>query len=258
MGMKRLSLIGLGIVNERSVPIRGIDLMKEADLVFCEFFTSILEEGSLDRLEAMIGKKIEVLDRESIEEGEVVLNSLRDVDHVCLLTAGDPLTATTHQEMRMDALKNGYEVEVVHSGSIFTAAAGASGLQHYKFGRTTTIAYPEGNYFPTSPFEMILDNFERGLHTLVLLDIQAHDQRYMTAPEGADLILKMADMTGASGMDENTIAVAIARAGREDQKVLYATLKEIRDSDLGGPPHCLIIPGKLHFMEEEVLERFRN
>jgi diphthamide biosynthesis methyltransferase len=27
----------------------------------------------------------------------------------------------------------------------------------------------------------------------------------------------------------------------------------IKKEDFGKPPHCLIIPGKLHFMEEEAL-----
>jgi diphthine synthase len=255
--MKRLSLIGLGIVDERTVPLRGIDLMKAADRIFCEFFTSILEEGSLSRLEEIIDKKIEVLDREGIEEKEIVMRSLEDVDHVCLLTAGDPMTATTHQEIRMDAMKKGCRVDILNSGSIFTAAAGVAGLQHYKFGRTTTLAYPEGDYFPTSPLDMILENRERGLHTLVLLDIQAHNERYMTAPEGCDIILKMAEKSGTSSIGPDAMVVGIARAGREDQKILYASLGEIKEMDLGGPPHCLIIPGKLHFMEEEVLELFR-
>mgnify|MGYP006284398539 CR=1 FL=1 len=255
--MKRLSLIGLGIVDERTVPLRGIDLMEASDRVFCEFFTSILEEGSLSRLEEIIGKEIEILDREGIEEKELVMRSLEDADHVCLLTAGDPLTATTHQEIRLDALKKGYRVDIINSGSIFTAAAGAAGLQHYKFGRTTTLAYPEGDYFPTSPLDMILENSERGLHTLVLLDIQAHNERYMTAPEGCDIILKMAEKSGTSSIGPDDMVVGIARAGREDQRVIYSRIEDIRGMDLGGPPHCLIIPGKLHFMEEEVLELFR-
>ncbi len=255
--MKRLSFIGLGIVDERTVPLRGIDLMKAADRVFCEFFTSILEGGSLSRLEEIIDKKIEVLDREGIEEKEIVMRSLEDVDHVCLLTAGDPLTATTHQEIRLDAMKKGCRVDILNSGSIFTAAAGVAGLQHYKFGRTTTLAYPEGDYFPTSPLDMILENRERGLHTLVLLDIQAHNERYMTAPEGCDIILKMAEKSGTSSIGPDTMLVAVLRAGREDQRVIYSRIEDIRGMDLGGPPHCLIIPGKLHFMEEEVLELFR-
>ncbi len=256
--MKRLSLIGLGIVDERSVSLRGLDLMKEADIIFCEFFTSILEEGSIERLEKIIGKRIEVLDREDIEEKEVVIKALDTYDKVCLLTAGDPLTATTHQELRVDAMKMGSKVDIINSGSIYTAAAGVAGLQHYKFGRTTTLAYPEGNYFPTSPLEMICQNLERGLHTLVLLDIQAHKGRFMTAAEGCDILLQMEEKVHLKKIGPETMAVAIARAGRDDCRVLYASIGYLKEIDLGGPPHCLIIPGNLHFMEEDVLEMFRT
>lgn len=255
--MKRLTMIGLGITDERSIPLQGLDRIKESDAVFAEFFTSILRDGSLERLGALTGKDIELLDREGVEEEEVVINAFEKHDKVCFLTAGDPLTATTHQELRFDAVDKGMEVEIIHSASIFNAAAGLSGLQHYKFGRTTTLAYPEGDYFPTSPLDFIMENMERGLHSLVLLDIQAHNDRYMTAAEGCDIILKMEGKRGGGVVTDKTMAVAVLRAGREDWKVIYGTLGELKDVEMGAPPHCLIIPGILHFAEEEALERFK-
>lgn len=256
--MKRLSLIGLGIANERSVSLKGLDRMRESDIVFGEFFTSILEPGSIGRLEKLVGKKIDVLDREALEEKESVIKAFDEHDKVCFLTAGDPLTATTHQELRFDAKGKGIEVEIINSGSIFIAAAGMAGLQHYKFGRTTTLALPEDNYFPTSPLDMILENKERGLHTLVLLDIQAHRNRYMTAAEGAEIILEMEKKSETGKIDEDTMAIAVLRAGRDDGDVVYADLKTLSSMDLGVPPHCLIVPGNLHFMEEDMLETFRK
>ena len=75
--MKRLSLIGLGIANERSVALKGFDRMRESDIIFGEFFTSILEPGSIERLEEMVGKKIAILDREALEEKESVIKAFR-------------------------------------------------------------------------------------------------------------------------------------------------------------------------------------
>jgi len=255
--MKRLSMVGLGISNERSVSLQGLDRIREAQIVFAEFFTSILEDGSIERLEGLAGKNIVVLDRAEVEEEEVVIGALEEHDRVCFLTAGDPLTATTHQELRFDAVERGIEVEVIHSASIFNAAAGLAGLQHYKFGRTTTLAFPEGEYFPTSPFDMIVENMERGLHTLVLLDIQAYRDRYMTAPEGCELLLKMEGKVGGGTINERTKVIAVLRAGREDWKVIYGEVGKLKDLEMGGPPHCLIIPGNLHFAEEEALEHFK-
>jgi diphthine synthase len=258
MTMKKLSLIGLGIVDERSVSLKGIDSIMVSERVFAEFFTSILKEGSIERLEELIGKNITILNREDVEEKELVLGSFEEVDNVCFLTAGDPLAATTHQELRKDAIDRGYEVEIINSGSIFIAAAGYAGLQHYKFGRTTTLGYPEGDYLPTSPLEVMIENHERGLHTLILLDIQANIGRYMTANEGCDVILKMVEKFDTDRINGNSMVVGIMRAGREDCEVVYSSLNDVKSMDLGPPPHCLILPGKLHFMEEEVLELFKK
>jgi diphthine synthase len=255
--MKRLSMIGLGITDERSIPLHGLDRIKEADVIFAEFFTSILREGSLKKLGELAGKEVILLDREGVEEEEAVIKAFEEHEKVCFITAGDPLTATTHQELRFDAEDRGMDVEIIHSASIFNAAAGLAGLQHYKFGRTTTLAYPEGEYFPTSPLDFIMENLERGLHSLVLLDIQAHNDRYMTAAEGCDLIIKMEGKRGGGVVTDKTMAVAVLRAGREDWKVICGTLGELKVIEMGAPPHCLIIPGNLHFAEEEALERFR-
>ncbi len=255
--MKRLSMIGLGISNERSIPVSGLERLKEADIIFAEFFTSILEEGSLQRLGNLVEKEIVLLDRKGVEEDEAVITALESHDQVCFLTAGDPLTATTHQELRFDAVDRGIQVEIIHSASIFNAAAGLAGLQHYKFGRTTTLAFPEENYFPLSPLDFIMENKERGLHSLVLLDIQAHNDRYMTAATGCDILLQMEKRSEKGLLGPETKVAAVLRAGREDWKVIYGPLEELKEMDMGAPPHCLIVPGKLHFTEEEALDRFR-
>src|SRR5436853_221865 len=61
---------------------------------------------------------------------------------------------------------------IVHGVSILTAAAGALGLQIYKFGRTTTVPFSSAGFAPTSPLEAILTNRRAGLHSLVLLDLR--------------------------------------------------------------------------------------
>lgn len=254
--MKRLSMIGLGISDERSIPLIGLDRLKEADAIFAEFYTSILAPGSLKRLEVLCGKDIHIIDRESVEEEESVIGSLELNDRVCFVTAGDPLTATTHQELRFDAIDRGFDVEIINSASIFNSAAGLAGLHHYKFGRTTTVAYPEGDYFPTSPLDVMIENLERGLHSLVLLDIRADEKRYMSGSEGCSFILEMVSRSDRDDIGSDTSIIAVIRAGRPDWKVIYGRIGDLTEIDMGSPPHCLILPGKLHFTEEEALNRF--
>ena len=123
-------------------------------------------------LKKNIGKKIEVSSRDETENGDKIIDSALK-ENVVFLTCGDPMTATTHVDLRLRAVEKGIKTRIIHGGSIVTAVPGLLGLQNYKFGRTTTLAYPEKNYFPTSPYDVIKDNKKMGLHTLILLDIQA-------------------------------------------------------------------------------------
>ena len=50
-----------------------------------------------------------------------------------------------------------------------------------------------------------------------------------------------------------TLAVGIARAGSTNPTVKADFLKELLRYDFGEPPHSIIFPGKLHFMEAEAL-----
>ena len=93
-----------------------------------------------------------------------------------------------------------------------------------------------------------------GLHTLVLLDIQVEKNRYMTANEGLELLLKMEDKLRKHLFTDETIACVVARAGAPDSVVAANTINILRKKDFGPPLHTLVIPGNLHFMEVEALE----
>jgi len=54
----------------------------------------------------------------------------------------------------------------------------------------------------------------------------------------------------------DTIVVIVARAGSEDAVVKADKVKSLRKLDFGPPPHVLVVPGKLHFMEAEALKMF--
>jgi diphthine synthase len=56
----------------------------------------------------------------------------------------------------------------------------------------------------------------------------------------------------------DTLCVAVARLGREDQKIVCATLAELADGcnglDMGPPLHSLVLVGETHPVEAEILE----
>ena len=249
----KLFLIGLGLYDERDLSLKALDAIRCCSKVYAEFYTSKLMGTNIDRIERVIGKPIKVLSREETERGRIILEEASK-NNVALLTGGDPLTATTHLSLRLEAVKRGIETIVIHGSSILTAVPGLLGLQHYKFGRTTTLVYPDGDYFPLSPYEVIRENKTHGLHTLVLLDIREEEQRYMTIREGIDILLEMEDKVRGGILEESTIACGVAHAGSIKPIVKAGTLGELREYNFGSPLHTIVIPGRLHFMEIEALE----
>ena len=45
----------------------------------------------------------------------------------------------------------------------------------------------------------------------------------------------------------------MARAGSHEPAVKAGYIEEVMKHNFGAPPHTLIVPGKLHFMEAEAL-----
>ncbi|CDG65379.1 MAG: diphthine synthase [Methanobacterium sp.] len=247
-----LYLVGLGLYNEKDISINGLEAIKSADVVYAEFYTARLFGGDLKSLESLAGVTINVLRREEVEEHDLPLKQAETKD-VAFLTAGDPLMATTHTEILVEARKKGIPTQVIHASSILSAAPGLAGLQAYKFGKVTTIPRPEDNYFPHSPYQAIAENKKMGLHTLVLLDIQAHNDYYMTANEGLQYLLRVENERNEGIITMDTLTVVIARAGSAQPLVCANSVGVLVEQDFGGPLHCMIIPGDLHFMEEEAL-----
>jgi diphthine synthase len=253
MSAGQLVFVGLGLYDEQDVSLKGMMELKACDQVYAEFYTAKPGRFHQHEFEKLIGKKIEVLSRQDTEDGKKILQEATD-KHVVFLTCGDPMIATTHVDLRLRAIKQGIRTRIIHSSSIATAAPGLLGLQNYKFGRTTTLAFPEKEYFPTSPYTVILENKKMGLHTLVLLDIQAEKNRYMTANEGLALLLKMEGQLHQNLFTEDSIACVVARAGSSDPLLAADSIKVLLKKEFGPPLHTLVIPGDLHFMEREALE----
>lgn len=257
MSKGRLVFVGLGLYDETDVSLKGLEELKQCDMVFAEFYTTKLGRFDKKSFESRIGKKIEVLSREETEKGDKIIDAAIQ-DSVAFLTGGDPMIATTHIDLRLRAIKQNISTKIIHGGSITTAVPGLLGLQNYKFGRTTTLAFAEKEYFPTSPYTVIYNNIKMGLHTLVLLDLQVEKNQYMTANEGFNLLIKMEEKLKKHLIKDDMIACVVARAGAPDEMVIANTIYNLRQKDFGPPLHTIVIPGYLHFMEIEALELCAN
>ncbi|WP_258085115.1 diphthine synthase [Thermococcus thermotolerans] len=248
--------IGLGLYDEKDITLKGLEVARKCDLVFAEFYTSLLAGTTLDRVEELIGKPIRRLSREEVELyfERIVLSEARDKD-VAFLTAGDPMVATTHSDLRIRAKELGIESYVIHAPSIYSAIA-ITGLQIYKFGKSATVAYPEKNWFPTSHYDVIKENMERNLHTMLFLDIKAEQNRYMTANEAMEILLQVEDMKKENVFTPDTLVVVLARAGSLNPTLKAGYVRDMISEDFGRQPHVMVVPGRLHVVEAEYLVAF--
>jgi len=246
--------VGLGLFDEKDMSLRGLEEIKSADAVFAEFYTSLMPNLSINKLEELVGKKVNMVSRQVLEEegGRPLLEEAKK-RKVAFLVPGDPLMATTHVDLRIRAEKQGIRTRVVHGASITSAAIGLSGLQNYKFGKSVTVPFPQGTVISETPYKTILENQVMGLHTLCLLDMRAEEKRYMTIKEGLQLLLAVEKGKKKHAVALNTLVVGIARAGSMTPVVKAGYLGELMDYDFGAPPHTLIFPSRLHFMEAEAL-----
>ena len=246
-----LTFIGLGLYDERDISVKGLEIIKSADKVYLEGYTSRLMGADVRRLEEYYGKPVTVLNRDDVERFPGKILDAATEGSAVFLTGGDPMVSTTHSDIRIRARERGIETRIIHGASIQSAVCGLSGLQNYRFGKSCSIPYPEKNWFPTTPLDTILSNRRQDLHTLVFLDIKP--DRHMSVPEGVELICRMAEKCGETAPP---LYVGMARAGSENPSVFAGSAEDVMKHDYGAPLHIIAVPASLHEMEREYLEIF--
>ncbi len=225
-----LYMIGLGLDNNE-ITQKGLEALERVDEAYAEFYTNT---ANID-LEELPGE-IEVLEREEVEQEDKILEAAEEKD-VAFLVSGDPLTATTHYDIKHRAEEKGLKVKVVHAPSIFTSIA-ETGLNVYKFGRTVTLPR-EGE--PESIKKYVEKNDSISLHTLILLDID------YDASHAAKKLLNM-------GLEDRE-ALVVERANHDGMAISLTSLEEASQDSFGETPHSIILTGEKSFKEEEFINR---
>ena len=275
-----LILIGMGPGGINGMTRAAINAAKNADYRRYEAYTALWSKDALEGLEAEIGEIQKVM-RPEVED-PVELLELAKSSTVALLIVGDPLQATTHVDLQLQAVEAGVRCSVIHGISITGLVTGAVGLSNYRFGRQTTLTYPYGGWVATSPLEIIAINRYQGLHTLALLDLDptgegVGGQIPMQPADAADAMTMMSDklssaieeMGDESVMERMRIeackqicqniselmVVLCSDMGTPEQNITYCKLSDL-SSAATGRLHSLVIPAKPGDVEEVALMRW--
>ncbi len=244
-----LYLVSLGIHDEKDLSLRGLEVLRKVSKVYIEFYTSPLKVN-LENLEKLIGKKIEILRRKDLEEESYKLIEEAKKMDIAIIVGGDALTATTHLSLILDAEKEKVKYKIIHSSSIFSSIC-ETGISIYKMGRIVSIPLIRNNYNPESFFDYIIENLERGLHTLVLLE--QNEYGVVTIKEAIERILEIAKKRK---INRDFKFLAISSLG--NNAIIKYGGGEIKNFNYNEPPSCLIVLAKLNFIEEEALKRFKS
>jgi len=252
-----LVFIGLGLHDELGLSLRGRAEARSCDSIFMELYTNMMPDLKAENLQQIIGKPVRLLSRSDVEEhAEDIIISVAKIGKVGFLVAGDPMVATTHVDLRLRAQKAGIQTRIIHAASVLTAAAGVTGLQSYKFGRTVTVPISRIGEFPESVVNAIETNLDAGLHSLVLLEIDVENQRHVTITEALVEIVSLSSSKPEGRIRRETLVVGLARLESPDMVVQAGSVSELILRDFGEPPLSLIFPSHLHFVEAEALQVF--
>ncbi|KAK5954240.1 diphthine synthase [Knufia fluminis] len=265
-----LYLVGLGLADETDITVKGLEIVKKAERVYLEAYTSILLVDK-EKLESFYGRDVIIADRETVEGGsDDILENAQEKD-IAFLVVGDPFGATTHTDLVLRARELSIPVQTIPNASILSAI-GSTGLQLYNFGQTVSMVFFTENWRPSSFYDRIKENTSIGLHTLVLVDIKVKEQsyedmargrkvyqppRYMTVSQCASQMLEVEDSRKEQVYAEDSLAIGAARVGSKDQKMACGTLEELSTIDLGPPLHSLVLLGKrAHDLERDYIRAF--
>ena len=257
-----LKLIGLGISADL-ITLRSLLELAKCKRILVDSYTSIWFP-SIDSLIDMLkklNKDCAKVYRESLEGKAIseIIAMSREED-VCIAVIGDPLIATTHSSLIVEAFKQGVEVEVIPSTTILSVAISLSCLQVYRFGKCVTLVKPRNNIVFEYPIHVIEENRNRNLHTILLLDLDVVQGYYMTPKEAANLLVKLQERLGKKVLEYDDYVIILGAIGSECGFVQVLKLYELMESEdrYDTPPYTMIIPAKkLHPVEEECIEMLR-
>lgn len=246
-----LFLVGLGL-SEKEIPIGTIEACKNCEL-YIDKFTSAIDDGTIDYITEITGKRITELTRQDMEEDAHEIIQMAVTKDIAILVGGDPLMATTHKILYIEAEKQHVKTQIVHANSIIATAIGESGLDFYRFGAPCTIPRWGEHYSPISFYEKLETNMLNRNHTILLLDYDAKSRATLDIKEAINT-LENADAHYKKGIINNKTKIIIMHnMSLEDSKVVVTTIEKAKSQNYDGV-NIMILPAELTDIEKETIE----
>lgn len=245
-----LYFVGLGL-GPKGITVEGIEAIKDSTRAYIEYYTSPHDPQLLRTLTELTSKELIVVDRLFVENGEQILREAEE-GTVSLLVPGDPMIATTHNDLRVRALKRGIRVKIVHSSTIVSAAPSISGLHYYKFGATIT-ATKESVNSVEQIYNLLHKNLLLGRHTMILLAFDSENGDSVLPSDVFKALIRCENNYKRNVISEDTFAIVLSRIAMKNQTLFAGKIKNMVSKDYGEHPHTIIIPGSLHFTEREAI-----
>ena len=246
-----LWFVGLGISGISELSDNTISIIKNANTVYLESFTSPISETEKEQLANMCDGEFKIAKRWLVEDGNEILENAKNRE-VVLISYGDPYIATTHLELKTRAVTDKIETKTIHSSSIVSSLIGEIGLQYYKVGKILTVMNDPKSM--TTPYNTISINLLSKMHSVILLEYNEDKSFFLDPQDALSLLLDAEKIQNGKIISLDTFAIIASRIGKSDQNIISGKISNLIKKEFGNPPHTIIIPGSLHFTESNAVK----
>ena len=246
-----LWFVGLGISGISELSDNTISIIKNANTVYLESFTSPISETEKEQLANMCDGEFKIAKRWLVEDGNEILENAKNRE-VVLISYGDPYIATTHLELKTRAVTDKIETKTIHSSSIVSSLIGEIGLQYYKVGKILTIMNDPKSMI--TPYNTISNNLLSKMHSVILLEYNEDKSFFLDPQDALSLLLDAEKIQNGKIISLDTFAIIASRIGKSDQNIISGKISNLIKKEFGNPPHTIIIPGSLHFTESNAVK----
>ncbi len=244
----------MGLNGFNSCTLQALEVLKNVDFIFVESYTNFFSQEKPEVWKQIPAKIIPITRKDIEDEEDTFLEKIKGKS-AAILISGDPFVATTHNSIRIAAMKRDYNCKLIHNSSVISAAASVSGLSSYSFGRTVTCPFRTNK--SEFPYRIIQQNKTIDAHTLVLLDIDILENKFLSIDEAISILFDLETEIQENVINDFNIGIGLAKLGYQDEFTKAGSLEDVANSTSWlniGPPQALIIcADKLHFAEVEAL-----